>query len=104
MNIIINYSWTLLEIAFTIIMQSLIFLFPGRYEHPVSGYKHVYFNATHQTLKIWLVTVMAVIGAYEARGGGGGGGGGALKYRGGPHLRYVFRERRGLFFKTSAIL
>ena len=35
-------------------------------------------------------------------GGGGGGGGGALRYRGGPHLRYVFRGRRGLFFKTSA--
>ena len=31
-----------------------------------------------------------------------GGGGGALRYRGGPHLRYVFRGRRGLFFKTSA--
>ena len=26
----------------------------------------------------------------------------ALRYRGGPHLRYVFRRRRGLFFKTSA--
>ena len=30
-------------------------------------------------------------------GGGGGGGGGALRYRGGPHPRYVFRGRRGLF-------
>ena len=28
-------------------------------------------------------------------GAGGGGGGGALRYRGGPHLRYVFR---GVFF------
>ena len=26
-----------------------------------------------------------------------GGGGGALRYRGGAHLRYVFRGRRGLF-------
>ena len=26
-------------------------------------------------------------------------GGGALRYRGGPHLRYVFRERRGLFLR-----
>ena len=25
------------------------------------------------------------------------GGGGALRYRGGPHLSYVFRGRRGLF-------
>ena len=31
----------------------------------------------------------------ESRGGGGGGG--ALRYRGGPHLSYVFRGRRGLF-------
>ena len=30
---------------------------------------------------------------------GGGGGGGALGYRGGPHLRYVFRGRRGLFLR-----
>ena len=27
----------------------------------------------------------------------GGGGGGALRYRGGPHPRYVFCGRRGLF-------
>ena len=26
-----------------------------------------------------------------------GGGGGALRYAGGPHLRYVFRGRKGLF-------
>ena len=31
-----------------------------------------------------------------------GGGGGALRYRVGPHLRYVFRGRMGSFFKTSA--
>ena len=30
-------------------------------------------------------------------GGGGGGGGGGLRYRGGPHLSYVFHGRRGLF-------
>ena len=35
-----------------------------------------------------------------------GGGGGALRYRGGPHLSYVFRGRRGLFedLRMSAIL
>ena len=27
------------------------------------------------------------------------GGGGALRYRGGPHPRYVFRRRRGLFLR-----
>ena len=26
-----------------------------------------------------------------------GGGGGALRYRGGPHLSYVFRGGRGIF-------
>ena len=35
-------------------------------------------------------------------GGGGGGGGGHSGTEGGPHLRYVFRGRRGSFFKTSA--
>ena len=35
-----------------------------------------------------------VAAKYDARGWGGGG---ALRYRGGPHPRYVFRGRRGLF-------
>ena len=35
--------------------------------------------------------------------GGGGGGGGALRYRGGPHLRYVFRGRRGLFLRPPHV-
>ena len=34
---------------------------------------------------------------------GGGGGGGALRYRGGPHPRYVFRGRRGLFLKPPHV-
>ena len=33
----------------------------------------------------------------------GGGGGGALRYRGGPHLRYVFRGRRGLFLRRPHV-
>ena len=37
------------------------------------------------------------------RPGGGGGGGGALGYRGGPHLRYVFRGRRGLFLRPPHV-
>ena len=32
-----------------------------------------------------------------------GGGGGALRYRGGPHLRYVFRGRRGLFLRPPHV-
>ena len=30
-------------------------------------------------------------------------GGGALRYRGGPHLRYVFRGRRGLFLRPPHV-
>ena len=32
-------------------------------------------------------------------GGGGGGGGGCTRVQRGPHLRYVFRGRRGLFLR-----
>ena len=32
-----------------------------------------------------------------------GGGGGALGYRGGPHLRCVFRGRRGLFLRPPHV-
>ena len=28
---------------------------------------------------------------------------GALRYRGGPHLRYVFRGRRGLFLRPPHV-
>ena len=31
------------------------------------------------------------------------GGGGALRYRGGPHLRYVFRGRRSLFLRPPHV-
>ena len=43
-----------------------------------------------------------VAAKYDARGGGGGGGG-ALRYRGGPHPRYVFRGRRGLFLRPPHV-
>ena len=33
----------------------------------------------------------------------GGGGGGALGFIGGPHLRYVFRGRRGLFLRPPHV-
>jgi hypothetical protein len=38
----------------------------GNYETGVSGYKHVYFNSTRQTLAIWIITVLAILGLYEA--------------------------------------
>ena len=34
---------------------------------------------------------------------GGGGGGGAVRYRVGPHLRYVFRGRRDLFLRPPHV-
>ena len=54
-------------------------------------------NYLTDDLSIWKFIVWWL----RLRGGGGGGGGGALGYRGGPHPRYIFRGRRGLF-KTSA--
>ncbi|CAL4072818.1 unnamed protein product, partial [Meganyctiphanes norvegica] len=41
-------------------------VFKGPYERGPSGYKHVYFNATSNTFKIWAVTILFVILAYEA--------------------------------------
>ena len=35
--------------------------------------------------------------------GEGGGGGGVLRYKGGPHLSYVFRGRRGLFLRPPHV-
>ena len=32
----------------------------------MSGYKHVYFNCTQNTLIMWSMTVISVIGLYEA--------------------------------------
>lgn len=40
-------------------------IFKGIYERGPAGYKHVYFNITSSTFKIWTVTVLAVILLYE---------------------------------------
>ena len=37
----------------------------GSYERRGSGYKHVYFNLTSNTFKIWALTITAAIVAYE---------------------------------------
>lgn len=37
----------------------------GTYESGIASYKHLYFNATGNTLKIWFLTVGAVILLYE---------------------------------------
>ena len=39
----------------------------GAYEHPgTTRYKHVYFNATWQSSRIWLFTVVFILLAYES--------------------------------------
>lgn len=45
----------------------LSFVLPlGSYESIPAGYHHMYFNVTWNTLCIWAITVVAVIGCYEA--------------------------------------
>ncbi|XP_033760266.1 uncharacterized protein LOC117342281 [Pecten maximus] len=42
-------------------------VFRGQYEDPgATTYKHVYFNATWQTMRIWLFTVIFILLAYES--------------------------------------
>ncbi|XP_013407101.1 uncharacterized protein LOC106171339 isoform X2 [Lingula anatina] len=41
-------------------------IFRGRYEYPVSSYKHVYFNATSNTFYIWTLTVLVLFLTYDA--------------------------------------
>ena len=44
-----------------------IFFFTGSYENPGKiPYKHIYFNATWQTSRIWLFTVVFILLAYES--------------------------------------
>ncbi|XP_016843897.1 uncharacterized protein LOC100121962 isoform X2 [Nasonia vitripennis] len=40
-------------------------VFKGSYESGVASYKHMYFNATSNTLKIWVTIVLGVIVFYE---------------------------------------
>lgn len=40
-------------------------VFRGRYEYPPSSYKHFYFNATSNSLWIWMIVVLGVLALYE---------------------------------------
>lgn len=40
-------------------------VFKGPYESGVAAYKHMYFNATPNSFKMWILTVFAVIALYE---------------------------------------
>lgn len=44
----------------------LALYFSAGYETGVGSYKHVYFNATTNTLIIWALTVVSVVAVYEA--------------------------------------
>lgn len=40
-------------------------VFKGTYESGIASYKHMYFNATRSSLKIWILTVGGIIALYE---------------------------------------
>ncbi|XP_053955962.1 uncharacterized protein LOC129240364 [Anastrepha obliqua] len=40
-------------------------IFKGPYESGIASYKHLYFNVTQNSFKMWLLTVFAVIALYE---------------------------------------
>lgn len=41
-------------------------VFKGTYESGIASYKHLYFNATTNTTKIWLTTVVSILLLYES--------------------------------------
>lgn len=41
-------------------------VFKGTYESGIASYKHLYFNATANTTKIWLMTVLGILLLYES--------------------------------------
>lgn len=42
-----------------------LLFFSGTYESGIASYKHMYFNATQNTMKMWLLIVVGVISLYE---------------------------------------
>lgn len=55
------------RILVSALSSKILILITGIYERPGNiGYKHIYFNATRQTLSIWIVTVLFVLLAYES--------------------------------------
>jgi len=70
--VIVSFSHGLFCTAETLILEELLFFytslpfrFTGPYEAGVARYKHMYFNATKNTLKIWALTVVCAIVFYE---------------------------------------
>lgn len=44
---------------------NIFIILTGTYESGIASYKHLYFNATENTMKIWILTVIAIITLYE---------------------------------------
>ncbi|KAK6617615.1 hypothetical protein RUM44_005203 [Polyplax serrata] len=65
-------------------------VFKGTYESGVASYKHVYFNATSNTVKIWLTTVGSILILYES-----------LKYELKLLLSCQLRPLMGILFLSS---
>lgn len=64
---IFRFWFTLVPLYIEIAKHKYYFLyFLGRYEWPPSNYKHVYFNSTSSTLKIWFLIVLGVLAFYES--------------------------------------
>ena len=43
----------------------MLLFFSGSYESGIASYKHMYFNATSNSLKIWSTVVIGVVAFYE---------------------------------------
>ena len=47
-------------------MVDFFFVFSGPHETGIAHYKHVYFNSTWNTFKMWALTIIAIIVTYES--------------------------------------
>lgn len=58
--------WDKLKLlCFLCITKLEIYNHLGTYESGIASYKHMYFNATQNTLKIWVLIVLGIIAMYE---------------------------------------
>lgn len=66
-GLIANYMhmYTDIKSLLCTVLLWITFCFPGTYETGVAAYKHLYFNATSNTFKIWILTVVSMIALYE---------------------------------------
>ncbi|XP_011696136.1 PREDICTED: uncharacterized protein LOC105454891 [Wasmannia auropunctata] len=65
-------------------------VFKGSYESGIAPYKHMYFNATSNMLKIWILVVIGVIAFYET-----------MKYLAKLAMKQRLRQSMMLLFSTA---